>query len=119
MNWSDYIAIKELESTADRNGFKLVSSRTMLSGMYLNPKGTYKNLDATLPVYSRDAEFGMGTVEGNIAFLRGWERALDYMRALGILTDKNLQKKLVHFNELYKKQEELREQQKTLDLLKK
>lgn len=119
MNWTDYSLVKTLERDADRLGFRIAPSRGMGGGVYLLPKGNYRTLDATLPVYARDAEFGFGTVEGNVAYLAGWDRAIEYMRAMGLVTDASLKKKLVYFNEKYKKQEELREQQKTLDILKK
>ena len=117
MNLYDINVLKNFEKTADRLGFKIGAGYS--GHMCLMPKGDYNTLDATLPVYCRDTEFGFATVEQNVAYLAGWERALDYVRAMGLVTDKKMAAKVLHWNELYKKQEELREQQKTLELLKK
>ncbi len=118
MNYTDYRQVKDLEQLADDLGFKISNFRSQYDSMCLVPKGTYKELNACLPVYARDAEFGAGTVEGTIAYLRGWQRCMDYMRALGVTTEKKVEEKEKYYNEKYKKQEELAEQNRLLKVLK-
>ena len=120
MNFNSIDTIDSLRNLADRLGFEVGRSKYEHTHVSLFPKGNYKDLNATLPVYSRDAEFGYnGSVEETIAYLAGWQRCIEYMQAMKLVTDKKIEQKTIYWNKFYKKLEEEIAQQKLIDVLKK
>jgi hypothetical protein len=74
--------IRDLEEKCDRLGFVIAHSQytgwsSNVDYIALNPKG-----DQALPLFSRDAELYVGTIEGLEEFLKGIEWARNYDRML-------------------------------------
>jgi hypothetical protein len=87
-------AIKQLEDYAKQFGFKVSVSAHDYQSLCLMPDGEVNEGSDKLPCYSRDAQFGYnGTVEGLTAFLIGWEKSLEYLKAMGITNPSKIEKK--------------------------
>jgi hypothetical protein len=82
--------IRDLEERCDRLGFIMCSSRHAFHGdvVALIPK------DGSLPIYSRDAELFVGTLDQLEVWIRGIVWARDYDRMMfGKSHDKNRERK--------------------------
>ena len=86
-----YYQYKELEDTCERLGFRIGSDRF----------DTYTNTDMIvlypghgdeLPAYSRDARLFSGNLDECQSFLAGWQRSLEYLQAIRVITKTNVQK---------------------------
>ena len=86
------LKIRELEERCDRLGFMMCHSRHSYGefGEFVAIKP--KDQDA-FPIYSRDAEFFVGTIEALEQWLRGLEWARDYDRMLDLSNDKKRARK--------------------------
>lgn len=76
------LALHRLEERIDRMGFRMGHPR---HGNYRNEFGDMVALfpkEDTLPVYSRDAELFIGTLEQMEHWLNGWEKLETYHRML-------------------------------------
>lgn len=82
--------IRDLEERCDRLGFMMCPSRHAFHGdvVALIPK------DGSLPIYSRDAELFVGTLDQLEVWIRGitWARDYDHMM-FGKSHDKNRERK--------------------------
>lgn len=81
--------------------FERVREQAALLGLRLAaPKHHYNEcdflslmpLDDALPIYSRDAELFVGTVNEAQQWLTGWARALQYMGMVGAADEKRIKK---------------------------
>lgn len=76
------INLRRLEERVDRLGFRMGQTR---HGNYRQEFGDLVALfpkDQELPIYSRDAEIFVGTLEGMEIWLNGFEKAREYDRML-------------------------------------
>ena len=74
--------LRRLEERVDRLGFRMGNSK---HGNYRQEFGDLVSLfpkDQELPIYSRDAEIYVGTLEGMEVWLNGFEKAREYDRML-------------------------------------
>lgn len=80
--YNTILRIRRLEEEADRLGFRMGNSK---HGNYRQEFGDVIALfpkDNSLPIYSRDAELFVGTLEEMEVWLRGWQKAYEYHRML-------------------------------------
>ena len=86
-----YHQYKELEDTCERLGFRIGNDRF----------DTYTNTDMIvlypghgedLPAYSRDARLFSGDLDQCLCFLAGWQRNIEYLQAIRVITKTNVQK---------------------------
>lgn len=88
------LRIRRLEETVDKMGFRMGNPK---HGGYRDEYGDIVALfpkDDTFPIYSRDAEMFVGTLEELDVWLRGWQRAYEYHSMLmGRNFEKNVQRK--------------------------
>jgi hypothetical protein len=76
------INLRRLEERVDRLGMRMGNPR---HGNYRQEFGDLVSLfpkDQELPIYSRDAEIYIGTLEGMEVWLNGFEKAREYDRML-------------------------------------
>jgi hypothetical protein len=74
--------LRRLEERVDRLGFRMGNPK---NGNYYKEYGDTVALfpkDQELPIYSRDAEIYVGTLEGMEIWLNGFEKAREYDRML-------------------------------------
>ena len=89
--WNQIQQVRKLGERADKLGMKFTSTK------YENSYGETvalipKDQDA-LPIYSRDAELFVGTLEGAAYWMQGVEWARDYDHMLKISDDKRRERK--------------------------
>jgi hypothetical protein len=76
------LRIRRLEDEVDKLGMRMGNSK---HGNYRQEYGDVVALfpkDDALPIYSRDAELFVGTLEEMEVWLRGWQKAVEYHRML-------------------------------------
>lgn len=76
------LRIRRLEEEVDKLGFRMGNSK---HGNYRQEFGDVVSLfpkDDTFPIYSRDAEIFVGTLEEMEVWLRGFQKANEYHRML-------------------------------------
>jgi hypothetical protein len=76
------ISLRRLEERVDRLGFRMGNPK---HGNYRQEFGDLVSLfpkDLEFPIYSRDAEIYVGTLEGMEIWLNGFEKAREYDRML-------------------------------------
>lgn len=76
------LRIRRLEKTVDEMGFRMGNPK---HGGYREGFGDTVALypkDDEMPIYSRDAELFVGTLEEMEVWLRGWQRSVEYHRML-------------------------------------
>lgn len=76
------LSLRRLEERVDRLGFRMGNPK---HGNYRNEFGDLVSLfpkEDALPIYSRDAELYIGTLEGMETWLNGFEKAREYDRML-------------------------------------
>jgi hypothetical protein len=76
------ISLRRLEERVDRLGFRMGQTK---HGNYRQEFGDLVSLfpkDQEFPIYSRDAEIYVGTLEGMEIWLNGFEKAREYDRML-------------------------------------
>ena len=84
----NYRKIKDLERTCDHQGFEIrIDSQFGSERLSLAPKSD------RLPVYSRTATLYTGDAEYLESFLSGWYAAKQYLKMLGVVDDKKLERK--------------------------
>jgi hypothetical protein len=99
------ITLRRLEERIDRLGFRMGNPR---SGNYRQEFGDLVSLfpkEDSLPIYSRDAEIYIGTLEGMEIWLNGFEKAREYDR---MLLGKNIETKRERFEQDYRNRELLK-----------
>ena len=82
-----YRRIKELERDAEKLGLQVTLSN--YSGslyLTLTPDGD------NLPCYSRTADIAVGSAEYLLGVLHGWEKAITYLKIMGIADEKRIDK---------------------------
>ena len=87
------IELRKLEERIDGLGFRMGFPK---HGGYSNDFGDQVALfpkGDTLPIYSRDAELYIGTLEGMRIWLDGFEKARSYDRMLGLSNEKKRERK--------------------------
>lgn len=80
--YQSVIELRRLEERIDRLGFRMGHPK---HGGYSNSFGDQVALfpkDDCMPIYSRDAEIYVGTLEGLGVWLNGYEKAREYDRML-------------------------------------
>ena len=95
------IALRRLEERVDKMGFRMGNPR---HGNYRNEFGDLVALfpkDDTLPIYSRDAELFIGTLEQMEHWLNGWEKMQTYHR---MLIGRNFEKAVARKEQDYRNQ---------------
>lgn len=85
--------IDELKATADKLGFMLCHTRHYYGSdsgdlVSIKPKD-----NDSLPIYSRDAEFFIGTIDELISFFRGIEWARNYDQIMKVSDPKKRERK--------------------------
>ena len=88
------IGIERLKENCDKLGFRLGYSKHGYHSSYGDVVSVYPKDNDALPVYSRDAELFVGTIEDLKIWLRGieWARNYDSM-VMGKLNDKKRERK--------------------------
>jgi hypothetical protein len=94
--------LRRLEERVDRLGFRMGNPK---HGNYRQEFGDLVSLfpkDQELPIYSRDAEIFVGTLEGMEVWLNGFEKAREYDR---LLLGKTHETKRQRFEQDYRNKE--------------
>jgi hypothetical protein len=76
--------VHELEERCEKLGFMMAHSRHGLTREFGDTVALIPKDDDSLPIYSRDAEFFVGTLETLEVWLRGLEWAREYDRILKV-----------------------------------
>jgi hypothetical protein len=97
--YQSVIEVHRLEERIDRLGFRMGHPK---HGGYSNEYGDQVALfpkDDCMPIYSRDAELYIGTLEGLRVWLDGWEKLQQYHR---MLLGKNFEKQVLRKEQDYR-----------------
>ena len=94
--------IRRLEEEADKLGFRMGHSK---HGNYRQEFGDVVALfpkEDAFPIYSRDAEMFVGTINEMEVWLRGWQKAAEYHR---MLIGRNFEEKVKRKEQDYRNQQ--------------
>jgi len=96
------LRFRRIEETVDKMGFRMGNPK---HGGYRDEYGDTVALfpkDDAFPIYSRDAEMFVGTLEEMEVWLRGFQKAQEYHR---MLIGRNFEKKVERFEQDYRNRE--------------
>lgn len=96
------LRIRRLEEEVDKIGLRMGNSK---HGNYRQEFGDVVALfpkDDCLPIYSRDAELFVGTLEEMEVWLRGWQKSFEYCR---MLIGRNFEKTVERKEQDYRNQQ--------------
>jgi len=85
---ADFKELRSLEILANEMGFVVDSSSYGDDSLSLRPMGD--NMDGKLPIYARGTTLFSGNSSELICFLRGWDKAIDYLKLLSVTTDEKI-----------------------------
>jgi len=85
--------IRKLEDQCDRLGFTMAHSRHGYSREFGDVVALKPKDQDSLPIYARDAELFIGTINELEVWLRGLEWARDYDRMLSLSNEKKRERK--------------------------
>jgi hypothetical protein len=88
---SAYRRFQELEESCARLGFRIDSGSDSYSYNSLDYIALLPTKDC-LPAYSRDAVLYRGDLEGCLSFLQGWQRHTEYLTAIKLIRNNNVEK---------------------------
>lgn len=93
------IELRRLEERIDRLGFRMGHPKHGgYSNEYVDQVALFPK-DDCMPIYSRDAELYIGTLEGLRVWLDGWEKLQQYHR---MLLGKNFEKQVLRKEQDYR-----------------
>jgi len=93
MGAQEYRRIQDLETQAHRLGFRVSFPEHSYSTNLLSLSPLTENDVEHLPIYWREASLMHGSVDELLASLRGWEKCMEYLRLLGVVTTRRIQRK--------------------------
>jgi hypothetical protein len=100
------LRIRRLEETVDELGMRMGNPK---HGNYRQEFGDVVALmpkEDRLPIYSRDAELFIGTLEEMEVWLRGWQKAVEYHR---MLLGRNFEKTVERKEQDYRNEQLMRQ----------
>jgi hypothetical protein len=100
--YNTILRIRRLEEEVDKLGFRMGNSK---HGNFRQEFGDVVALfpkEDSFPIYSRDAEMFVGTLEEMEVWLRGFQKAQEYHR---MLIGRNFEKKVERFEQDYRNRE--------------
>ncbi len=100
------LRIRRLEEEIDKLGFRMGNSK---HGNYRQEFGDVVALfpkDDAFPIYSRDAEIFVGTLEEMEVWLRGWQKSFEYHR---MLMGRNFEKTVERKEQNYRNEQLMRQ----------
>jgi hypothetical protein len=100
--YNTILRIRRLETEVDKMGFRMGNTK---HGNYRQEFGDVVALfpkEDSFPIYSRDAEMFVGTLEELEVWLRGFQKAQEYHR---MLIGRNFEKKVERFEQDYRNRE--------------
>jgi hypothetical protein len=100
------LRIRRLEEEVDKLGFRMGNSK---HGNYRLEFGDVVALfpkEDSFPIYSRDAEMFVGTIEELEVWLRGWQKAAEYHR---MLIGRNFEKTVERKEQDYRNEQLMRQ----------
>jgi hypothetical protein len=86
MSREQYNQVKELDDLAFTLGFRVNPSKFDRGGLALLP------LEDSMPVFSRDTEFGFGSVGDLLTYLYGWQHCMEYLTVTRAISESRLNK---------------------------